>query len=86
MTRSDGIRLVTELEANKILLARGHTKIDCVICGGTGALPIAAANDAERPLGSTGRVWRRSCHNCEGAGWRWQEPETPRETAKQIST
>lgn len=77
MTRSDGIRLVTELEAARILEARGFKKIPCAICEGKGILVLSAAmelalSDEDRRVRST-----RVCHNCESAGWRWQQPEVP---------
>jgi hypothetical protein len=81
MTRSDGIRLVTELEAARILESRGFTKERCVICDGVGHLVLTPAmelalSDEQRRMQST-----RLCHNCEGAGWRWKAPESATKTA-----
>ncbi len=75
MTRSDGIRLVTELEAARILEARGYTKIPCAICDGVGRFTLSAAmelalSDEDRRVRSS-----RICSNCEGTGWRWEAPE-----------
>lgn len=71
MTRSDGIRIVTEWEAERILLDRGFTKVKCLACDGARVIPIKPADDS---LFEGARVWTFCCHACEGAGWKWQAP------------
>lgn len=64
MTKQDGIRLVTELEAERILLARGFTKEPCKACEGRGHFMVGGTED-----------WNKfACDRCDGATWIWKEP------------
>ena len=64
MTKSDGIRIITELEAAEKLLARGYTRKDCPACDGRGHLTLEEGVTFRSVI----------CVNCEGAGWVWVEP------------
>lgn len=69
MTKQDGIRLVTELEAERILLARGFTKETCKACEGVGVIEFTPSEE-----GPVGFASRRLCLLCDGATWIWKEP------------
>lgn len=65
MTRAAGIRLVTELQAERELLARGYRKEPCPACEGKGHYVTGNPSD-----------WKKTaCAACEGAAWRWVAPE-----------
>ena len=64
MTRDQGIRLVSEQQAERELLADGFLKVRCSACDGLGYFQI-----------SPGEQWKKySCVTCDGAGWTWQSP------------
>lgn len=64
MTRAAGIRLVTELQAERELLALGFTKSVCGACDGKGHYVSGNPSD-----------WKKTaCAACEGAAFRWVAP------------
>lgn len=74
MKKSEGIRAVTEWEAERELLQRGYTKQPCPECKGAGHFPNAAHEDADLLAGAGNHFWGRACDACEGQGWRWRAP------------
>lgn len=66
MTRSEGIRVVTEWEAERLLLERGWRKTPCAACEGRGHFTVV--NDDAHD-------WKKyACEACEGATFVWTEP------------
>lgn len=77
MTKSEGLRAVSEWEAEKELLNRGYTKAPCADCKGVGHIPSKRLTPTEEdlPFSSVGsHHWGRVCDHCEGHGWRWLAP------------
>lgn len=67
LTKSDGIRLVAEMEAERELLKDGFIKVTCPTCAGKKFFTFF--QDAD---------WKKySCDVCESAGWVWQNPPIP---------
>ena len=70
MTKTEGLKILTELEAAEKLIARGYMRRDCERCAGLGHLRVE-----EHPIYADMPVIRQCiCSICEGAGWVWVEP------------
>lgn len=63
MTKRDGIRIITELEAAEKLLARGYTTAACHACHHCAGVGYFTLDDMHG-----------MCPTCAGAGWVWVEP------------
>lgn len=70
MTKSEGVRLISELEAAEKLLALGWTKHRCAECFGRGFF----VHDVLGTLDLPGQARQYLCSVCDGQGWIWQEP------------
>lgn len=72
MSPSQGIRLVTELEAARILELNGYKKEECPDCKAVGSKSITVPDLLEQ---SDRRLSRTlMCTSCDGQGWRWKPP------------
>lgn len=83
MTKSEGIKIVSEWEAERELLNRGYTKEPCHECDGKGHFATPLAGEDASLLEERPHFWGRVCDRCEGHGWRWAAPlvrELPSET------
>lgn len=72
MTKTEGIRLVSELEAERVLLARGYTKANCSACAGKGHTVYPGQPAAGMAVSSFPQ--KLGCNSCESQGWTWVPP------------
>lgn len=78
LTVSEGVRLVTETQAARELLAIGFTKAKCEPCEGIGY--FATKPDEQLFQGVSKAKYGRMCECCAGHGWNWRRPDPNRNT------
>jgi hypothetical protein len=71
LTVPEGIRLVTELEAERELIALGFTKAPCAECKGAGHFDHQSKEHFE---GMARAKSKHMCDRCAGHGWNWKRP------------
>jgi DnaJ-class molecular chaperone len=63
LTRTEGLAVVTEWQAEALLASQGYAKVPCKACHGLGSFAIV-----------NGHGWKKfACESCGGAKWKWQK-------------
>ena len=72
LTKSEGVRLIDELTAERELLARGFSKQPCADCRGEGFFEYVP--DETLFVGVARAKYGRKCDRCDAQGWNWVKP------------